>query len=295
MNFYLDPSDLVMKGKFNFWNDKMKLSGKSKLNTDKGVRVSSDYYIDVKVSKDSAFRFTHKDDGTTNLEGNFFVHRFNDLTLSAYLNSRNKQDEKNKTINQDFYFRLLHQKFLVSFGVKDWDLTAHRTNDKNEQAWCPTPKTLAGSVHFAQKHGDFSGLVGTHSGINLDNKKWFTNWLLGLRHDKGTGYLSLNLTKEEHKLGLNHDIRLNQDYSWSSDVSYTHRVAENQKDGEKPKDCPSLLNVTQMLEVNVGNNTRLKVKVIFFFLYFRLIIEENYSFPTFIITTIWLISHLILK
>jgi hypothetical protein len=120
-----------------------------------------------------------------------------------------------------------------------------------------------------------------NAGFNHANKNFFTNWLLGLRHNQLNSYLEFKFGKQETNnnydklVYFSTDAKVNNDFQVYADATYDFNPTEQDsfkkkvqaaKNSSKPAPVPVSLNYTLVTELNAGNNTRLKTKVIFIFL-----------------------------
>jgi len=169
----LGTEDLVAKGKFSFLDNKIKLSAKTKINSDPVLSTSSDYSLTHKVSPMTTYILTHKAKEIT-LDGNWALHQKDKVFISLYTKLVLEQNEKKRAIPVKVHVRIHHDdNKIFSIGLEDYDVL----NNPN-----PNDISLYGIVGHDFKNG-YKGWKGINVGFKLStNQINYHKWAFGVKH-----------------------------------------------------------------------------------------------------------------
>jgi len=191
------------------------------------------------------------------IDGNLHLHKHNDINVNLFHNTKIAINEKTKSMNNDYYIRVHHPNVLAEVGVAKWNPLAKLT-----------PDVLATNIMGTKQHNELAFLAGVSTGYNVKEKMVpYVNALVGLSHKKATGYLEFTnarnmVTKEGETeshlattrvVSVSVDSKLDKDLQVFGDASYNLDV----KQGSSP------VNYNLGLEYNLGNDTRIKSKVLY--------------------------------
>ena len=114
LNEHLGEDDLVVKGKYNFLDKKLKFSGKVKFTNEKGSLVSTgDYSIDHKCCKNS-YKFIHKSKGETTFDFNYWLAEKNNFTFQIYKKATMNQNSKGSSGEVKTHIRAISKNLIFS-------------------------------------------------------------------------------------------------------------------------------------------------------------------------------------
>jgi len=255
MNFYFAPDDLLIKGKFMFWDNKFKFSGKNKMiKADNGISSSGDYTLDYFHSKTSSVRIIHKDNGTITGDANIHLHKHNDIMINLFANEKLTQTEKKRECPSDFKIRVAHPNALAEVGVAQWNILK-----------LGAPEVLMANVMGTMKHDVFNFLLGGSFAFNMTKKMAQHHALLfGLHHEKATAYLHIRTDRshsedktvvlQKHNVGLTVDSKLCSDLQVFGEANYNLADKANAEKDKK-------ITYAAACEYNWDKNTRTKTKI----------------------------------
>jgi hypothetical protein len=216
---YLGREDLIIKGKFTFWNGNMvikifiqKFSGKTKIDNDKSLTVKSDYMLTHTYSPWTKYLISHKSDQSISLDGNFGLWAEDKSNLSLYANST-LQNDKNRW-NNKLQLRFQHEDDkAVSIGVEDWDILS--------KDCCPEIISAWGIWGF--KTDEWRPFVGVGAGLNTQTKAIaYHKYLVGLKQMDWSLYVQLHALKAwgtwKQEASIIFDHRINKDIKVSADI-----------------------------------------------------------------------------
>ena len=177
--------DLLFKSKFNFHDNKLTFSSKSKFNLGSKISAAHEYGIKGKCCKDSTVEFKHKDAGETTLEGNVHLAKKDDFNFDAFVNLKNVEKSSGRDVSVDANLRTHYkEKCLFTLGTEKW----------NPLGGAPTSVALGTS--YAHVAPEATLVLNTHFTFNVAQKflskvKLFLN---GTK-DKTTGRLDVTVDR----------------------------------------------------------------------------------------------------
>lgn len=196
-------------------------------------------------------RMTHKQD-SVELDGNVALHTHKDLHFSLY----HKHTLQDGSLNGKVHVRAHHPNAIVSVGFEGLDcLKQVYFNKANFSLW---------GLGGLQKDG-VSVFGGAYAGLAVEKKSLaFANFLVGLKHEKGTAHLLLDTkcvevetTKEDGSTEKKDVLQKNFKVSCDSKVNNDLSIFANAE-----SDLTKLKAVVFGGEYNLGDNNRLKAKLV---------------------------------
>lgn len=131
---------------------------------------------------------THKPDSLT-FDGNFEVHRKDDLYVSLYSELKAEQSEVKRKLPLKLQVRVHHKNDkIISVGVEQWDYTKSATPDVFS----------ASGLFGGEVAKGYKAFGGAYSAFRLSSRSLlFHKYLLGLKHANLTGYAELSFGETE--------------------------------------------------------------------------------------------------
>jgi len=181
---YLEPDDFTVKGKFSFLSNKMKFGGKTRLfEKDGSISSAADFTINHNVSPNSSCMYINRPTSHI-LDGNFSLHRQNDLHVTLYTNMNLVQNEKKRSVNSKYSVRIHHQdNKIFGFGVEDYDPVFNMT---------AAPRNLTAFGLFGRNLDGMRVFCGPQVAYNLASRAFaYNKFLIGVKNKVHTGYLEV--------------------------------------------------------------------------------------------------------
>jgi hypothetical protein len=196
-------------------------------------------------------RMTHKQD-SVELDGNVALHTHKDFHFSLY----HKHTLKEGGLNGKLHVRAHHPNAIVSVGFESLDIL--------KQVYFNKAQLSLWALGGLQKEG-ISVFGGAYAGLDVEKKSLaFANFLVGLKHEKGTAHLLLDtktqeveINKEDGSTEKKEVLQKNFKVTCDSKVNNDLSIFANAE-----TDLTKLKAVVFGGEYNLGDNNKLKAKLV---------------------------------
>ena len=203
------------------------------------------------------------------LDGNMGLHTHKDFHFSLYHYTKLVQTADKRSMDKKVHLRVHHPNVIVSLGFQNWNCLGE----------CRVPNVLSGWILGGVQRDGVSVFGGVNSGFNVhDRRVNHGSALLGVKHKQFTGFLDYSAVRNPLAKTVAPEVTaptatVTTPPTTATVPEYTHVVkalfdSRVNSDvlvfGEATTNLTALTSVVVGGEYNLGDNTKVKVKVFHF-------------------------------